>query len=142
MATANVENRASTKVADVVLYDGHCRFCQGQMRHLRWWDRGGRLVYLPLQDPQVAERWPDLSKERLLQEMCVVDRQGNRHWGPEAVRFFSRRLPTLWWLAPCFHLPGAMIVGRPLYRFLARHRYRLWGRTEECDDGTCQVHGR
>lgn len=127
---------------DVVLFDGHCRFCQAQMRQLRWWDRGGRLDYLSLHEPEVARQWPDLPCDRLLQEMCVIDRQGNRHWGAAAVRYLSRRLPTLWWLAPIMHVPGSMIVWRPLYRFIARHRYRLWGRAAECDDGTCEVHGR
>lgn len=127
---------------DTVLYDGHCRFCQAQMKQLRWWDRGHRLVYLSLHDKQVEKRWPELSKDRLLEEMCIVDQQGHCHWGPEAVRFLSRRLPTLWWLAPLLHLPGSMFLWRPLYRFVAKNRYRIWGKTNDCEEGACSIHGR
>ncbi|MEM1303442.1 MAG: DCC1-like thiol-disulfide oxidoreductase family protein, partial [Planctomycetota bacterium] len=47
--------------ADVVLYDGECNFCRAQMQRLTRWDTGGRLAYLSIHDPVVAERWPDLS---------------------------------------------------------------------------------
>ena len=47
--------------ADVVIYDGHCRICAAQVKKLARWDRGGRLAFLSLHDPQVALRYPDLS---------------------------------------------------------------------------------
>ena len=40
--------------ADVIIYDGHCRFCRGQVERLSRWDTGGRLAYLSLHDPEVA----------------------------------------------------------------------------------------
>lgn len=134
--------RPSPQGKDVVLYDGHCRFCRQQIEQLKWWDGGDRLEYVSLHDPLVAERWPDLPHDRLMREMCVVDTRGRRHWGAEAVRYFSRRLPKLWWLAPFMHFPGSMLLWRPLYRFVAKHRYRLMGKTDECEGGTCSLHGR
>ena len=125
--------------ADVVVYDGRCGICLGQMRRLTWWDTGQRLAYLSLHDPLVAERWPDLSHERLMEEMAVVDRHGRRHWGPAAIRYLTRRLPRLWWAAPLLHIPGSMLVWRPLYRWVARNRYRLSG-SAACNEGTCQLH--
>jgi predicted DCC family thiol-disulfide oxidoreductase YuxK len=32
-----------------------------------------------------------------------------------------------------------MLAWRPLYRWIARNRYRLSG-TRECDEGTCSLH--
>src|SRR5689334_7244326 len=62
--------------ADVVIYDGHCRICTAQIRKLAWWDCQGKLSYLSLHDPEVAKRYPDLTHERLMEEMVVVDRGG------------------------------------------------------------------
>jgi predicted DCC family thiol-disulfide oxidoreductase YuxK len=93
---------------------------------------------MSLHDPEVQRRWPDLSQERMMQEMVIVDRQGNRHWGAEAIRYLSRRLRRLWWASPFLHFPGSMYLWRPLYRWVARNRYRLSG--AKCDEGTCSLH--
>ena len=129
--------------ADIVLYDGHCRFCTKGVSKLLWWDSEGKLAYLSLHDPEVKRRWPDISHDRLMKEMCIVDTKGNRYWGPEAVRYLTRRLRRLWWAAPFAYFPGSMLIWRPLYRFIARNRYRLLGKTPTCDEGgTCSLHGR
>ena len=125
--------------ADVVIYDGHCRICTSQVHKLPGWDREGKLAYLSLHDPEVKRRWPDLSHERMMQEMVIVDRHGNRHWGPEAIRYLSRRLRRLVWAAPFLYFPGSMYLWRPLYRWIARNRYRLSGEAP-CDEGTCSLH--
>lgn len=126
--------------AEVVIYDGHCRICTAQIRRLAAWDAGGRLAYLSLHDAETARRYPDLSHEALMQDMYVVDQRGLRHRGAEAVRFLSRRLPRLWWLAPLLHLPGTLPLWQWCYRQVAKRRYRF-GRIESCDDGSCRLHG-
>ncbi|TWU28582.1 thiol-disulfide oxidoreductase DCC family protein [Bythopirellula polymerisocia] len=124
--------------ADVVVYDGDCRICTAQVKKLPWWDCQGKLAYLSLHDPQVQARWPDLTHERLMQEMCIVDHNGNRHWGPEAVRYLTLRLRRLWWASPPLHFPGSMLIWRPIYRWIAKNRYRLSG--SSCEDGKCSLH--
>ena len=123
--------------ADVVIYDGDCQICTRQVQKLLWWDCQGRLAYLSLHDPEVAQRWPDLTHDRLMQEMCIVDHQGNRHWGPEALRYLTHRLRRLWWAMPLF-LPGTMLLWRPLYRWIAKNRYRF--NADSCAGGSCDLH--
>jgi predicted DCC family thiol-disulfide oxidoreductase YuxK len=127
--------------AEVVIYDGHCRICTGQIRCLASWDRGGRLAYLSLHDPLVAQRYSDLTHDALMRDMYLIDRQGRRHRGAEALRIITRRLPRLWWLAPILHLPGTLSLWQWLYRQVANRRYRF-GRVESCDDGSCELHSR
>lgn len=125
--------------SEVVIYDGHCNFCRAQVERLQWWDCQDKLSYISLHDPEVARRWPDLPKERLLEEMCLIDRRGRRHWGPEAFRYLTYRLRRLWWLMPVMYLPGMMLIARPVYRWISRHRYLIAGKTE-CDSGSCSLH--
>ena len=124
--------------ADVVIYDGNCGICTRQVSKLPWWDCQNRLAYVSLHDPLVAERWPDMSAERLMQEMCIVDQAGRQYWGAEAIRYLTRRLRRLWWAMPVMYFPGSMFVWRPLYRWIAKNRYRLSGTT--CEDGSCELH--
>ena len=84
-------------------------------------------------------RWPNLPHERLMQEIAVVTHSGHQFWGPAAIRYFTRRLPTLWWIMPLLHIPGSMLLWRHLYRWVARNRYRFSG-TAECADAACALH--
>jgi len=124
--------------AAVVVWDGKCNFCRTQVERLRAFDNGGRLTYISLHDPRVAERFPELSYEQLMEQMWVVTPHHQRFGGADAVRFLSRHLPRLWWTAPVMHLPFAMPLWRYLYKMLANRRYRLAG--ESCDGGTCNLH--
>jgi predicted DCC family thiol-disulfide oxidoreductase YuxK len=125
--------------ADVVIWDGKCRFCHSQVRRLKWFDRGSRLTYLSLHDPRVAERYPDLRHQQLMDQMWVVTQPGERLGGADAARYLSRKLPGLWWLAPWLHIPFSMPLWRSIYRRVAERRYRISG--ENCDpDGTCDLH--
>src|SRR5262245_50289470 len=147
MATACETSSADTHLpapderpeADVVIYDGNCRICTAQIRKLSWWDCQGKLAYLSLHDPVVQERYPDLTHDMLMEQMYVVDRQGNRYGGAASIRYLSRRLRRLWWLAPILHIPGSLPLWNWCYRQIAQRRYKF-GKLDDCDDGTCQIH--
>ncbi len=125
--------------AAVVIFDGHCKMCTAQVKKLPWWDCQSKLSFLSLHDPEVAQRYPDLTHDRLMQEMYIVDATGNRYRGAGAIRFLSRRLRRLWWLAPVLHIPFSLPLWQWLYRQVADRRYRF-GRLDDCDSGACQLH--
>ena len=124
--------------ADVVIFDSQCAFCVAQVRRLAAWDRGGRLAFLSLHSPLTTDRYPDLPHEQLTQQMYVIDRTGKRRGGAAAVQYLTRRLPTLWFLAPLLHIPFTLPIWQWLYSLVARRRYRLSG-GEPCEDGTCKI---
>jgi predicted DCC family thiol-disulfide oxidoreductase YuxK len=135
----NLPDPDSLSDADVVIYDGHCNFCRAQVKNLHRLDlSGNRLAFLSLHDARVADRYPELSHDELMDQMYVVDRQGGRHGGADAVRYLTRRLPVLWIAAPLLHLPGTANLWRWLYKQVAKRRYQLAGKS--CDDGACSVH--
>ena len=121
---------------DTVLYDGHCRFCRGQIAMLRRFDVGGSLRYVSLHDPEVGRDFPELAPDDLMRQMYVVDTRGRARGGAEAVRYLTRRLPLLWPLALPLHVPGSLPLWSALYRFVAKRRYAIAG---SCDGGTCRL---
>lgn len=120
---------------DTVLYDGECGFCRRRVRNLRRVDLGKSLVFRSLHDESVARDFPELPHQRLLEEMVVVDTRGRARGGATAVRYLSRRLPTLWPLAALLHVPGSLPLWNWLYRLVARNRMQLGG---TCAAGTCR----
>lgn len=127
--------------ADIVIYDGHCKFCTQQIQRLAKWDGKGRLAFISLHDPQVAKRFPELTYEQLMDQMHVVDRHGQKYRGAGAFRYLTTRLPRLFLLAPLLHIPFSLPLWQWGYRKVAANRYKLMGKTADaCDDGACQVH--
>lgn len=125
--------------ADIVIYDGHCNFCRSQVERLARWDSPRRLSFLSLHDPEVADRFPELTHERLMREMVVVDQQGRSYGGAAAFRYLSLHLPRLWVLAPLMHIPFSLPLWQALYRQVAKRRYWLAGK-RTCDSDACSLH--
>jgi predicted DCC family thiol-disulfide oxidoreductase YuxK len=137
---APLPSPADRPLAEVVIFDGHCQLCTAQISRLAGWDTRGRLAYLSLHDAEVAQRYPDLTHEQLMREMVLVDRGGRRHPGAAAFREIARRIPRLWPLVPWLYLPGTLPVWQWFYRQVADRRYRF--NRNNCDEGTCHLHGR
>ena len=132
---------AENPQADIVIFDGHCKFCTDQVKKLACWDKNGRrLVFLSLHDPEVAKRFPDLSYDQLMEKMHLVNRHGRQYEGAAAFRYLTTRLPRLYWLAPLLYLPFSMPLWSWGYRQIAKRRYWM-GQTEDvCDSGACRTH--
>ena len=47
------------------------------------------VVLVAARSEEVTRRFPDLAFERMMKEMVIVDHNGNRHWGPEAIRYLT-----------------------------------------------------
>jgi len=127
--------------ADVVIFDGKCVFCTGQVRNLLKLDGKGRLAFMSLHDPEVERQFPELTYDQMMKQMYVVDSAGNHHGGARAVRYLSRRLPKLWILAPLTHIPFTLPIQQWVYDQVAKRRYKIANRDGmECDDGACAIH--
>lgn len=143
MAIATVTDRptlpapADLPAADVVIYDGECSFCFRNVTRIHHWDGKGRIAFIPLQDPSVAQEYPDLTSQQLLSQLYLIDRDGRRHGGAEAFQYLTRRLPKLWVLAPLLHLPFSLPLWKWLYTWVAHRRYLFGGK--RCVDGSCRI---
>jgi len=126
--------------ADIVIFDGHCKFCTAQVKNLARWDKSGRLAFLSLHDPEVARRFPELTYEQLMKQVYIINREGHCYHGADAFRYLTTRLRRLYWLAPLMHIPFSGPLWRWGYRQIAKRRYQMGKTADACDDDTCQVH--
>lgn len=115
----------------MVLFDGVCNLCNGTVRFIARRDPGARFRFAALQSPIGREllgvsALPDGALETL-----VLLEEGRLFVRSTAALRIARRLSGLWPLAY-----GAIVIPRPIrdgvYRLIARHRYRLFGRQETC----------
>lgn len=124
---------------NVVIFDGNCQFCQGQVQHLARLDLRRKLTFLSLHDARVAVRFPQFTFQQLMEQMWVVTPSGETHGGFFAVRYLSRQLVLLWPLALLWHIPGTAFFWHQLYALVARNRYR-WNKVSSCENNSCQIH--
>jgi predicted DCC family thiol-disulfide oxidoreductase YuxK len=109
----------------VLIFDGACPMCVRWMGRVRHWDERDAFEYVPLQDPSVPDRYPDLEQDALRREMHLVGPGGEIWTGAAAVEQILARLPVGRWLGWLFRLPFARPIADRVYRRVADNRTRL-----------------
>lgn len=129
----------------IVLFDGHCRFCSEQMKHLLALARPGAIEALSFQQPNVLARFPGLTYEECMRAMQLVTPEGRNYTGFEAAVQALATRSLLKPFAYLYYVPGVRQLCDLLYRWVAARRYRIMGKTIEaggCEGGACSLHGR
>jgi predicted DCC family thiol-disulfide oxidoreductase YuxK len=114
----------------LVLFDGHCNLCSGTVRFIIRRDSGHRFRFAPLSGPTAAQALHELSPSKTPDSVLLID-GGKLYEGSTAALRMAKHLDGLWPL-----LYGLIIFPLPLreavYHFVARHRYRWFGKRETC----------
>ena len=120
----------------ILIYDGRCGFCK---IWVDYWRRltGDHVEFAASQD--VAEQYPEISKEQFSKSVWLVYPDGRRVSGAEAAYELMARAPGKEWLLWMYrNLPGFAPVSELFYRFIAAHRNFafhvtriLWGKVIE-----------
>lgn len=131
----------------LVLYDGECGFCNRSIRWLLRRDRHDRLRFAPSSSPDVEELLARHGFQSTGEEQGPGTILVFRNTGTSVEELLVRSnaflaclrvLPQPW---PAF-AAGLRIFPRPLreivYQFIARHRYRIWGRYASCPIPTAE----
>lgn len=109
----------------VLIFDGACPMCVRWMGRVRHWDENDAFEYVPLQDPDVPERFPDLDREAMEREMHLVGCHGEVWTGAAAVERILEILPKGRWVSWLFKLPFARPIADRVYRKVAENRSQL-----------------
>ena len=125
-----------------LFYDGRCRLCLRTVAALGRLHLRVRLVPIPLQEARAEQLPAGVTRDQLLAELHAVDASGRLYRGADAVTRILREARGLGWLAAVGRWPLFAPLADATYRWLAKHRYRLFGTVDECADGSCEVHGR
>ncbi|HTS18977.1 MAG TPA: lipase maturation factor family protein [Verrucomicrobiae bacterium] len=133
-----VGRTASPPSKPVLIFDGDCNFCRRWIS--RWREStADRVEYIPLQDPSIASRFPELPRAQCEQSVQLVDTDGAIYSAAEAVfRSLACAPRHRWSLWLYQRLPGVSPVTESFYRFVAKHRTgfsfftrMLWGQHVE-----------
>lgn len=114
----------------LVIYDGTCGLCAGNLKWLRRLDWLKRFDDAPYQAEDIKRRVPQVSAEQFAQALYVAFPDGRLFSGADAFREIFLRLPATLPLGLALSLPPLGWLARRLYPVIARNRYLLGGRCE------------
>jgi predicted DCC family thiol-disulfide oxidoreductase YuxK len=136
----------------LVIFDGHCGFCNRSVRWFLTHDRNDHLRFVPSESPKVAailahhsivQTDSGLTSGTLAPSTILVlsDPEGPAERilvRSDAAIAMLRELPSPWPAIAAI----LRIIPRPLrdlgYRLIAHFRYRIWGRLDTCPIPTPQ----
>jgi predicted DCC family thiol-disulfide oxidoreductase YuxK len=102
--------------------------------------RPGAVEAVNFQEPAVLDRFPGLTHDICMEAMQLITPDGRVYSGFEAiVRALSTR-PVWRIFVYLYYVPLVRQACNALYRFLAARRYRIMGKSAECETGACSIH--
>ena len=112
----------------VIFFDGVCGLCNAWVDFILKRDRAGIFSFAPLQGNYAKEMEPEASKN--LNTMIYLV-SGQRYYRTGAILRILRDLGGIWYLAWVFwFIP--FFIRDFLYGLIARNRYRIFGKKENC----------
>lgn len=127
----------------IVFFDGVCNLCNGAVQLIIDHDRHALFRFAPLQS--------DLARKLLSERGAVVDPaemdsvillEGDRvYQRSDAALRIARRLDAPWPVAYAL-IVVPRFVRDAVYKLIARHRYRWFGRSETCRVPTPELRAR
>ncbi|TLD71956.1 thiol-disulfide oxidoreductase DCC family protein [Phragmitibacter flavus] len=115
----------------IILFDGVCHLCAGAVQFILKRDPKAIFRFAPLQSPLGIELRQQHHLDSTTVDTLVLIENGNAYTRSSAALHIAKQLNAAWPL--CY---AAIIIPRPLrdaaYNFIARNRYRWFGKSEAC----------
>lgn len=116
---------------DIILFDGVCNLCNHTVDFIIKRDKKDAFRFAPLQSAAGSGLLKKYHLNHLNNESVILIRKGIPYRKSDAAFRFLRQLPGIWKIFSWgIILPKFMRDG--CYDFLARHRYRWFGKRETC----------
>ncbi|CAN5747452.1 thiol-disulfide oxidoreductase DCC family protein [soil metagenome] len=120
-----------SEASSIILFDGVCNLCAWSVRFIIERDAAKRFQFASLQSGtgQHLLTKHGISRDRM--DSVVLIKDGQAYTESTAALRVARQLSGLW---PCLSI-GIILprfIRDPFYRFIAKNRYRWFGKMESC----------
>lgn len=117
----------------IVVFDGVCVLCSRWVRFLLKYDHDDRFRFASMQSASGHRLLREYGLDPQAPQSLLLLEQGRGYTDTEAIaRVLGSLEQRRWHALSAAILFVPMALRDPIYRFIARHRYRIFGRTETC----------
>lgn len=106
----------------VLIYDGDCPLCRASIDWIRQRERAPGFETITCQSEERAERFPELPEEECMRAVQLIEVDGERYSGADALPKVLLRLRAWRWAAWAFRLPLISHAAPWCYAYVARNR--------------------
>jgi predicted DCC family thiol-disulfide oxidoreductase YuxK len=114
----------------IILFDGVCNLCNGAVQFVIKRDRDSRFLFASLQSPFGQDVMKRFGLDPTALHSILLLEGGRLYQRSDAVLRISSTLNG-WSFTKIFRVVPAFIRDGT-YAFIARHRYRIFGKRQEC----------
>ena len=115
----------------IVLFDGVCNLCNGSVNFLIERDKKDEFRFASLQSEVGEQMLKDHSIRRSDTDSVILVEDGRAFVYSTAALRIAKRLGSIWSLAYGF-IVLPVFVRDFFYKLVAKHRYRMFGKTDVC----------
>ncbi len=124
----------------IIFFDGVCGMCNAFVNLILRIDRKQTFLFAPLQGSTARHLLPPLADDAREWSMIYVDEAGIHDQSDASLEVY-RRLGGIWGLLGLArYVPRR--IRNPVYRVIARNRYRWFGKRETCRVPTLEEQAR
>lgn len=115
-----------------VIFDGMCNLCDATVHHLQRYDSDHKLRYIPFQGEEGAGLLRNHGVVEPPDSVYVITPSGEFYTEDLAMIFLFKLIGG--WHKPLAYLIQAVprMIRRPVYRWMSRNRYAIFGKRDTC----------
>ena len=124
-------SNSGTRPKTVVFFDGKCHLCHGSVNFLLKHGIAEKVQFAPLQSENARKLLEPFDYDPAQLNSILFMDQGRVYEADDAILRVSAYLPAPWsWLRLMSMVPR--FIRRPTYYFIAKRRYKWFGKYDHC----------
>lgn len=123
----------------VILFDGVCNLCNASVQLILKYERDRNLRFAALQSKTAKSILENFSGEKISDSVLLIE-NGKLYQQSDAALMIARRLKYFRHLYFLIYLPKWL--RNPLYNCIAKYRYKLFGKQNQCMVPNQQIKNR
>lgn len=124
------------EMKDMIIFDGECNFCIGQIQKIKSRSKSDQFDYLPRKADNLLNMFPELVPFEMQDGLRFLNYQKKVFVGPDAVYQIYKRISPFNFIAWVYRLPIFNWFCKLIYKIIAKNRYKLAGK---CEKDICAV---
>jgi len=113
----------------IIIFDGECNLCSSSVKFIIERDKKNYFKFISLQNPKAHELVK--GKIEISPDSVILIKDEKTYIRSRAALIISSKLTWPWKIVSCLRIIPSFLID-PIYKLIARNRYKVWGKRTEC----------